>query len=160
MKKYKKVWDWLSHLKSKTVVNEKGCWIWQASSGGNPPYGYVSFEKKTVKVHRLMYSLTHPNEDISATSVLHQCDESLCINPEHLKTGTHAENMRQKALRGRCRPVRGSDNPRAKLTEDQVRFIKERLSIGVTCARLANDLGVEQSAISNIKRGKSWRHIT
>jgi hypothetical protein len=35
--------------------------------------------------------------------VCHLCDETACINPEHLKCGTHEENMAEKAERERAR---------------------------------------------------------
>ena len=35
--------------------------------------------------------------------MLHRCDNPPCINPDHLFTGTHADNMLDKAQKGRSR---------------------------------------------------------
>lgn len=48
----------------------------------------------------------------------------------------------------------------AKLTEDQVREIKIRYGKdGVTQQMLATEFGVAQTKISDIVRGKTWKHV-
>lgn len=47
-----------------------------------------------------------------------------------------------------------------KITEDQVRELKRRLANGETQTALAQEFGITQSAISLIKRGKNWAHVT
>lgn len=54
---------------------------------------------------------------------------------------------------------RGSRNPQAKLTEQDVIMIRKQLDQGVTQQTIANHYGVSRAMISNIKRGHSWRHI-
>ena len=157
------IWDWPAHLKSKTVIDENGCWVWQAATVTGDRsrgfYGCATYGGKGIKAHRLMFQLLNPDVDINGKYICHTCDNTLCINPAHLYAGTPNDNVQDKMRRGRHKPMRGVLNGHAKLTEDQVRLAKERIAIGVTCARLARDFGVDKATISKIKHGKSWRHI-
>lgn len=53
----------------------------------------------------------------------------------------------------------GSRNAASKLTEEQVRFIKQELSSGVSGAELSRVFSVSETTISYIKRGKTWTHV-
>jgi hypothetical protein len=57
---------------------------------------------------------------------------------------------------------RGSDNPGAELTENEVREIRRKLVGGSwgNATRLAKEYGISQSMISRIKNGKAWSHVT
>jgi len=51
---------------------------------------------------------------------------------------------------------RGSKNPNAKLTEDQVRNIKSRLKDGDRRNTIAEELGVSAAAVKSIDLGRTW----
>lgn len=56
--------------------------------------------------------------------------------------------------------VRGENNPKAKLTEDDVRAIRFAHSLGgVSYSGLAAEYGVSKSAIAFIVTRKSWSHV-
>lgn len=55
--------------------------------------------------------------------------------------------------------VRGTMSPTAKLTEEIVFYIRERLKQGCKQYLLARELGICQSTISSIKHGNTWSHI-
>lgn len=55
--------------------------------------------------------------------------------------------------------VRGEQHGRSTLREFQVREIKRQLADGLGQGIIAKQFGVSQSAISDIKRGKLWKHI-
>jgi hypothetical protein len=78
-----------------------GCWHWTAyrDAGG---YGSFGINGRMRPAHRAMWWITHgpvPN----GLHVLHKCDVPKCVNPEHLKLGTHADNMNDKKTKGRSR---------------------------------------------------------
>jgi len=55
---------------------------------------------------------------------------------------------------------RGENGPKAKLTEAQVREIRERHGSGsITYRALALEYGVHETSISQIVRRKTWAHL-
>ena len=55
---------------------------------------------------------------------------------------------------------KGTSNPRAKLTEDDVRDVRRQLAQGERQIDIAARFGVTQAQVSAIKFGKTWAHIT
>lgn len=91
----------VAKLKENSKENKKtGCWEWR---GGKHSFGYgkVFVRGKEYNTHRLMYSLAHPEQDISGLNVCHHCDNPPCINPEHLYAGTQSQNILDCVKRGR-----------------------------------------------------------
>lgn len=93
------------------------CWAWlgQLTPKG---YGQLKVFGRFVSAHRFAHELYNgPIPD--GMHVLHACDNKRCVNPAHLRIGTHAENMKEAAERGRMRcgsnhPMFGRPNPRPK----------------------------------------------
>lgn len=54
-------------------------------------------------------------------------------------------------------PFNSETNPKVKLTKDQVNSIKQSLKKGIAVKDLANEYNVSPSAISRIKRNKTWK---
>jgi hypothetical protein len=128
------------------------CWIWLRSTDGSG-YGRFFFEGRRMQAHRVSFGIAkHLNEELQ---VLHNCDVPRCVNPEHLYQGTHADNMRDTAIRHR-RDNRGVKNPRAKLTEQQVLYIR---SSGKSLRTLAEELGIGTSTVWSAKTGPNWAHL-
>jgi len=95
-------------LLSGYLVNpETGCWEWTGhrSSVG---YGLIKVFGRMVSVHRYSYEL-HKGPISDGLHVLHECDNKICINPDHLRAGTHAENIHDAIARGLIR--KGPDHP-------------------------------------------------
>ena len=82
----------------------------------------------------------------------HKCRNKHCVNPEHLETGTPAENIADRIRDGTSN--RGIRSARAKLTEEQVRQIRERA--GENQRGLAEEYGVNSRTISDIIHRKHW----
>lgn len=70
-----------------------------------------------------------------------------------------AETRRKLSLVGKGRNA-GSKHKLAKLTEEQVFVIKERLAQGDTIEAIAADYGVCFQSIGLIRSGKTWTHVS
>ena len=59
-------------------------------------------------------------------------------------------------LKTRWLGSRGEDHPRSKLTEDDVRHIRELIALGVGPSQIARRAGVMPSTIIDIRSGRIW----
>jgi len=129
------------------------------SRGG---YGVLRHAGKLVRAHRLAYCQAHGVSlaEIDGKSVRHKCDNPPCINPAHLQLGTHTDNMRDMAERGRNRQPKGVRNAKAKLTEQQVRDVRAMLAAGFSQRRVAADFSIDRSVVCRIHTRKIWGHLS
>ena len=116
-------------------------------------YGQTWAYGKTWKTHRLALHLE--GVDVTGHMVLHSCDNPRCCNPEHLRLGTHQENLDDKVSRGR--QACGTKITQAKLTEQDV--LEIRAITGMSQRAIADQYGVDHSAINRIILRKRWNHI-
>lgn len=132
-----------------------GCWLWTGTMT-KTGYGAISINGSVNKAHRVSWTL-HCGEIPEGMSVCHKCDVPVCVNPDHLFLGTHAENMGDMARKGRA-GQKGNKNPRnVKVTHDQVRAIyHDRRPI----SSIAADYGITNTSVSNIKRRITWQHLS
>lgn len=86
---------------------------------------------------------------------MHLCDNTVCMNPEHLRLGTPLDNSRDMTSKGR--QLKGVDNRGGvKLNEIDVIAIREDKR---TLREIAKDYGVSHSIVYKIKRGELWKHV-
>ena len=123
--------------------------------------GYGSFSKDGYPrgAHRLAWELAYGESIPDGIEVCHTCDNPICVRPEHLFLGTHADNAADMVAKGRGVSPRlsGESNPAAKLTEEQVQRIRTLYVFGqVTQRDVAEQFGISQQQVSNIVNGKKW----
>lgn len=142
------------------VQKTDSCWLWCGTIVPTTGYGAmrvgsrIDGSRKQESAHVLAFVIFHGRRPNGY--VLHSCDNRRCVNPAHLREGTHLENMREKYEKGRC--YRGARHHHAKLTEEQVREIKK--SFGLTSKKvLAERFGVAPHTIYKIARGLAWAHV-
>lgn len=131
---------------------DEACWFWTGSIDSHG-YGRFSVGGMSRLAHRVIYELA-TGEAIDGALICHTCDERRCVNPAHLYRGTPADNMRDMVERGRDRR-RGN----AKLTETQVREIRQMAETGHTQREIAAWFGVTQPAIGYVLRRATWKHV-
>jgi hypothetical protein len=138
-----------------------GCWLWlgDLNKGG---YGIFHlgkervgnrYRKVRIGAHRLSWELYHGSIP-HGLWVLHKCDVTGCVNPDHLFVGTPKDNTDDMVSKGRH--CHGERHWQSLLAEDDVLAI--RVS-NRTHAELATEYGVSFQTISDIRNRKIWRHI-
>lgn len=115
-----------------------------------------------VKVHTIVAELFVPKpESDEKLEVNHKdCDRMNC-HYTNLEWVTHLENVRYSIKCGNhyTPNYKGSNNPKAKLKEDDVRLIRNELCKKYTNIELAEKFGVNVTTISNIINMKAWTHL-
>lgn len=133
---------------------EGDCWICTSHKPNKRGYPRAHRNGVLQPIYRFVYEASNGPIPLGM-HIRHTCDEPRCINPEHLETGTHADNMRDKIERGR--QSRGERVNTVKLTPDQVRAIRaDRITPAVI---LGETYGCTGSNIRSIRNGASWRHL-
>lgn len=98
---------WLNRLLAKTQ-RIGGCLVWLGARKAGPrnkePYGHYRCRliPGETLAHRVSYKL-HGKPLPKKKKLLHGCDNTLCIDPEHLNPGTQLQNQQDMTAKGRGR---------------------------------------------------------
>ncbi len=145
------------------IVGPSGCWEFQGKKKAGSTYGQLTIYSNTARVpkrmfsaHRVSYAF-HNGIDPESLSVMHSCDNPICINPEHLELGTHKKNMQEMA--DRKRSTIGEINPNHKITEADVIAVVERIKAGESNMAISKDLPISHAMVSQIRHKKNWIHL-
>ena len=150
------------HLARSIPVTESGCWLWLGAEKGNG-YGNVRKGRRNVTASREAYERAYGPVP-AGMDVCHKCDTRLCINPEHLFTGTRKENMRDAVQKRRTSAGEKHSRIitsvcRRKLTAHRVMLMREAYEIGIPISRLAEKSSVSKDNIRRILRRETWRFL-
>ncbi|MET9818340.1 helix-turn-helix domain-containing protein [Streptomyces sp. NPDC006355] len=131
--------------------------IYLTRASGRPR---VLQDGKAVQASRAVWIIA--NGDPGEAHVLHTCNggsgASGCINIRHLRLGTHEENVRDMVEADRH--ARGERQGNHKLTEEQVREIRQRYATGRVSQRaLATEFGVDTMTVNHVVRRLTWKHV-
>lgn len=131
------------------------CLIWPYGRNGRG-YGAVTFRGKQVGAHRAMCILTHGDAPAADSHAAHSCGNGHkgCINPHHLSWKTPTENQRDRFQHGT--DSRGAKGGSAKVSEQDVRRIRQRIAAGEAQTAIAADFNVTNHAIRAIASRRTW----
>ena len=129
-------------------VTDTGCWEWRGRRNRDG-YGLLKHDGWWQGAHRLAYiAWVGPIDD--GLKILHSCDNPPCINPDHLRQGTQADNVADAVSRNRQRSSR-------KLQWSEVGEIRNRYSQGSTQRELEDEFGLASGTVSRIMSGQLYR---
>ncbi len=136
-------------------ASDDECWLWTGGVGSSG-YGVIIDSGKNRSAHRISYEINvGPIPD--GLFIMHKCDNRICVNPNHLRTGTQSENIQDAFDKGRKQAPKlsGEQNPKSKLTLEKVRFIKENPQLGHKA--IADMFGLSPNAIRGVRIGRTWK---
>ncbi len=81
---------------------EDACHLWTAQLDKNGYGQFAMTYKSKWQAHRAAYQL-FVGPIPAGKIVMHICDQPRCVNPDHLRVGTQADNMADKMAKGRWR---------------------------------------------------------
>lgn len=141
------------------VVEKTGCWIWIATTGDSG-YGQFVYKGKKARAHRVSLQI-YEDTDPGDLFVLHQCDTPACVNPDHLRVGTHQENVDEYRRRGDAEVTEKGKRARSlstgKLTPPQVIQVRRKYwMMDLTQEEIAESLPISQSALSQLLKGNTY----
>ena len=134
--------------------DDEACLFWPfaRSAGGRPS---INISGKTRIAHREMCRLAHGEPPTPDYQAAHSCGrgDDGCLNPNHLRWATAAENEADKLLHGTSN--RGERHGMVKLTEDEVRTVRA-LKGKMSQRAAAKALGYTRGVVCDIWTGRTW----
>lgn len=129
------------------------CWHWKHARGPRG-YGKFKFEGRSYAAHRVSFCIS-TNCDISTESICHSCDVPSCVNPSHLWSGTHQDNMADMA-----RKKRSSGSTTFRVTADMAQQMLALCKQGQSQSDVARKYEVSRSTVYDIVHGRyKWRDL-
>lgn len=102
------------------------CWLWKKSS--QKGYGRISYRGKNFLTHKLSFLAFNYTYELPKGHkvVRHSCRQTLCCNPNHLKSGTYKDNVQDMVRDGTL--TQGENHPKAKYKNEEKKEIFEQLN--------------------------------
>ncbi|MFC5930932.1 hypothetical protein D6T64_12125 [Cryobacterium melibiosiphilum] len=150
-------------------VDEGECRVWiggRANNGYGVTGGGLTGKRVRLYTHRAAFAAANGGYLPSGVVVRHTCDNRPCVKPDHLVSGTTADNNTDTLERwtspvawGSWTGQRGTAHRSSKLNEDKVREIRRRYANGETQTELAREFGISTPNAWYVVNRKTWAHV-
>lgn len=108
-------------------------------------------------VHRMVCEAFHGSPPSAVHQVAHANGDAHDNRAENLRWATVGENQADKEAHGTV--PQGSSHYAARLTDDDVRAIRDRAASGTRQSALASEFGISRATVNNIVHRRKWRHV-
>ena len=140
-----------------------GCLEW---TGYCKPDGYpiVQYALKRYKLPDLVWILRYADPIPDDAMVHHTCGNRKCIERSHLvlrsSRAVTSQRLRARAVGQRgFVGLRGEANRRARLTDEQVLYMREKCAKGASIRKMAKEHGIAYSHAWYIVKRQHWAHL-
>lgn len=145
----------LSWLRSMVGHIGDECLAWPFCIEANG-YGAAEIGRKKMGAHRAMCILAHGDPSDARMQAAHSCGNRSCVNPNHLRWATAAQNINEKRAHGTM-PL-GEKVHNAKLTRRAVAEAKRMRAGGASYQQIADCLEVNRTTVARACNGETWSH--
>ncbi len=146
-------------LKERFMQKVDNDWHWIGAKNKDG-YGQIKVDGVQMGAHVISYELFNGSVP-EGMFILHSCDDPSCVNPEHLRLGTHLENMKDRMKSGHYKNMIGSNNMNAKMSDSQVLEIRNLYAEGnMSQSEIAKMFGIHQTQVSRYVRNETRRKET
>lgn len=154
----------MERIKKRVEVDANtGCWNFQGATRSG--YAWLNYLGKNMSGSRaVMIETTGLHLGNPLMFACHNCNNRLCVNPEHLRWDTRSGNTKDTLTAGNhnflTQDRSGPNHPMAILSENDIREIWSlRRTHGWGPVRIGRALGLNENTVNNILYNKTrWGH--
>lgn len=139
-----------------------GCWLWDKTIDRHKKrlrYGRFQVQSHPYLAHKIAWLMYRGEWVDRSMVVMHKCDTPQCVNPDHLRKGTSAENSRDMVLKNRSAKPQGEKHGASKFKTQDIHNMRVLFKEGLSLKELSEYYSVAKSTICRILKGRRWPHL-
>lgn len=133
------------------------CWLWTAYRDYDG-YGRLKVGGTSIVVTHIALFLVGKLRPSLEYKACHTCDNPPCVQPLHLFWGTQLDNERDKMRKDRHQY--GAKHWAVTITQEQAMDIIRSIRNGGMNVFIAKRIGISVHIVRDIRRNKTWKHLS